>query len=215
MAVPDTCCRLTDRAFTKREARREASLYRRRGPARQTQELLDAIRSLGFRAASLLDIGGGIGVLHHGLLDDVARTAVHVDASLAYLREARGEAVRRGHGERVTFVHSDFTDIASDLPDADIVTLDRVVCCYPDVRSLLTAAARKSRSLLAMSYPRQTWYTRLGVHLLNAFQRLRRDPFRSFIHPVGEMEQLLGAEGMQRISLRRLSIWEVAVYRRI
>jgi hypothetical protein len=66
-----------------------------------------------------------------------------------------------------------------------------------------------------MSYPRQTWYTRLGVDLLIAFQRLRRDPFRSFIHPVGEMGQLLSAEGMQRISLRRLSIWEVAVYRRI
>jgi hypothetical protein len=92
--VPDSCCRLTDRAFTKREARREASLYRRRGPARQTQELLDAIRSLGFRAASLLDIGGGIGVLHHELLEDVARTAARRPLSSSAVRGRPSAALR-------------------------------------------------------------------------------------------------------------------------
>ena len=166
------------------------------------------------KEASLLDIGGGIGALHHELLEDVARTAVHVDSSSAYLKEARAEAARRGHLERVTFLHSDFTDVTSDLQDADIVTLDRVVCCYPDFRRLLTAAAGKTRRILAMSYPRESWYFRLGLYMINALQRLRREPFRAFRHPVREMDQLLEVHGLYRASLHRLLVWEVAVYRR-
>jgi magnesium-protoporphyrin O-methyltransferase len=164
--------------------------------------------------ASLLDIGGGIGAIHHELLDDGAVQAVHVDASSAYLEAAREEAGRRGHTERVRFVHADFTDAAADLPPADIVTLDRVVCCYPDYRALLGAAAGRSRVLLGLTYPRERWYVRLGVAIGNAIQRLKRDPFLGFVHPVPEMDGLLRAQGFERVFLRDLFVWEVALYRR-
>jgi magnesium-protoporphyrin O-methyltransferase len=147
-------------------------------------------------------------------LEDIAQKAIHVDAASAYLREARAEAARRDHTARVTFVHADFTDVAAGLPEADIVTLDRVVCCYPDFRSLLTAAASKSRRVLAMTYPRETWYTRVALSLDNALQRLRGDRFRGFLHPVGEMDGLLKDGGMARVFLRRLFVWELAVYTR-
>jgi magnesium-protoporphyrin O-methyltransferase len=99
--------------------------------------MLKAIRSLGLHEATLLDIGGGVGVLHHELLQDFALTATHVDASSAYLSAAREAAARLGHAARVEFIHADFTDIASSIPEADVVTLDRVVCCYPDSQRLL------------------------------------------------------------------------------
>ena len=209
-----SCCEATDSAFTSSEARHEARQYRRRGPAAQTREILHAIRSFGLKRATLLDIGGGVGAIHHELLQDVAGTAVHVDASSAYLEEARTETARRGHSERVTFVHADFTDVVPDLAEADIVTLDRVVCCYPDFESLLTAAAGRARRLLAMSYPRDTWYLRLGLAVLNFFLGFRREPFRSYLHPVMAMDTLLRGQGLHRTSLRRLFVWEVAVYRR-
>jgi magnesium-protoporphyrin O-methyltransferase len=145
----------------------------------------------------------------------VAEKATHVDASSAYLREARAEAARRDHTADITFVHADFTDVAAGLPDADIVTLDRVVCCYPDFHRLLTAAASKSRRVLAMTYPRETWCTRVAVGLDNALQRLRGDRFRGFLHPVGEMHGLLKNSGMARVFLKRLFVWELAVYTRI
>ena len=137
-----------------------------------------------------------------------------MDASSAYLEAARDEAARRGHADRVRFVHADFTQAAADLPAADIVTLDRVVCCYPDFRGLLTAAAGRSRALLGLSYPRGTWYVRLAVALGNLFQRLKRDPFRGFVHPVGQMDGLLRGQGFERVFLRDLFVWEVALYRR-
>ncbi|MDQ2691189.1 MAG: class I SAM-dependent methyltransferase [Chloroflexota bacterium] len=213
--MPCNCCEITDNAFSEVEARSELRRYRRQGPAKQTVLLLNAIRSLHLRKAALLDIGGGIGAIHHELLKDVADEATHVDAASAYLKEARSETARRGHSERVRFVHADFTEVAEDLPQADIVTLDRVVCCYPDFRRLLKAAADHSRRALAFTYPRETWYMRFGLCLINFFQYLRRDPFRVFLHPVGEMDALLRTQGLERVSLRRLFVWEVALYERM
>lgn len=212
--MPCNCCEITDNAFSEAEAKAELRNYRKRGPTNQTRLILEAIRSLGLKNANLLDIGGGIGIIHHELLEDVAREATHVDASSAYLKEAKAEAARRGHRERVDFIHADFTDVAADLPKADIVTLDRVVCCYPDFRRLLKAAAEHSRRVVALTYPRETWYTQLFFKITDFFQRLRRDPFRVFLHPVAEMDSLLQGEGFERISLRRLFVWEMAMYKR-
>jgi magnesium-protoporphyrin O-methyltransferase len=213
--MPGNCCEITDHAFSESEVKAELRGYRRQGPPKQTKLLLEAIRSLGLKNAALLDIGGGIGAIHHELLEDVAQTATHVDASSAYLKEARAEAARRGHGERVMFVHADFTDAAPNIPPADIVTLDRVVCCYPDFRGLLKAAADHSRKALALTYPRETWYLRIFLKAANFFQRLRRDPFRVFIHPVAEMDSLIKAQGFERIALRRLLVWEMTLYQKV
>jgi magnesium-protoporphyrin O-methyltransferase len=162
-----------------------------------------------------MDIGGGIGAIHHELLEDVAREAVHVDASSAYLKQAKEEAARRGHSERVNFIHADFTDVAKGLPKVDIVTLDRVVCCYPDFRGLLQAAAEHSKQALALTYPRETWYMRVFFQIADVFQKLRRDPFRVFLHPVNEIDALLKQEGFQRVSLHRLFVWEMTLYQRM
>lgn len=213
--MPCNCCEITDHAFSEAEAKAALRRYRRQGPAKQTMLLLGAIRALRLKNAKLLDIGGGIGVIHHELLKDVAEEATHVDASSAYLKEASSEAARRGHSERVRFIHADFTDVAGELPQADIVTLDRVVCCYPDFRRLLRSAADHSREALAFTYPRETWFMRVGLGIINFFQRLRRDPFRVFLHPVEEMDALLRKEGLERISLRRLFVWEMALYKRV
>jgi magnesium-protoporphyrin O-methyltransferase len=182
---------------------------------KQTNLILEAIHSLGLKNANLLDIGGGIGAIHHELLEDVTREATHVDASSAYLKQARQEAARRGHSDRITFIHADFTDVASEVPKADIVTLDRVVCCYPDFHTLLTAAAEHSHRALVFTYPRETWYLRVALQIANFFQKLRRDPFRVFLHPVAEMDALLKGKGFKRVSLRRLFVWEMALYQRM
>jgi 2-polyprenyl-3-methyl-5-hydroxy-6-metoxy-1,4-benzoquinol methylase len=210
--MPCNCCQITDKTFGESDARQGLRSYQRRGPAAQTRELLKAVRSRGLRGVTLLDVGGGIGVIHHELLEDAVSQATHVDASAAYLHAAESEAERRGHAGRVKFMQADFTDFASDLPPADIVTLDRVVCCYPDFRSLLTAAAGRSKQVLALSYPREKWYLRMGIGVMDWLQALRRDPFRVFVHPVAQMDAVLVSAGMRRVSLKRLFVWEVALY---
>lgn len=212
--MPCNCCEIENNTFTEASAKANLRDYRRRGPAKQTRLILEAVRSLGLKDAALLDIGGGIGAIHHELLNDVAREATHVDASSAYLMVATEEAKRLGHEAQVTFVHADFTDVAGELPQADVVTLDRVVCCYPNFRELLKAASSKSRKAIALTYPRETWWTKAAVRAANFIQRLRRDQFRVFVHSVAEMEALLNQQGLQKISVKRLFVWEMALYRR-
>lgn len=212
--MPCNCCEIENNTFTKDDANADLKHYRKRGPADQTKLILEAVRSLGLKDVALLDIGGGIGTIHHELLKDVAREATHVDASSAYLKVATEEAKRLGHEAQVTFVHADFTDVAGELPQADVVTLDRVVCCYPNFRELLKAASSKSRKAIALTYPRETWWTKAAVRAANFIQRLRRDQFRVFVHSVAEMEALLNQQGLQKISVKRLFVWEMALYRR-
>jgi magnesium-protoporphyrin O-methyltransferase len=205
---------MENNTFGEDEAKANLKDYRKRGPAKQTRLILEAVRSLGLKDASLLDVGGGIGTIHHELLKDVARQATHVDASSAYLKVAAEEAKRLGHEAQVKFIHADFTDVAEELPPVDVVTLDRVVCCYPNMRALLKAASSKSRTAIALTYPRETWWTKAVVKAANLFQRLRQDPFRIFVHPVSEMESLLNGEGLKRVSTRRLLVWEMSLYQR-
>ena len=212
--MPCNCCEMENNTFGEDEAKSNLKDYRKRGPAKQTKLILEAVRSLGLKNAALLDIGGGIGTIHHELLKDVANQATHVDASSAYLKIATEEAQRLGHSEQVKFIHADFTDVVDELPQVDIVTLDRVVCCYPNMRALLKAASSKSRKAIALTYPRETWYLKTGIAVANFMQRIRKDPFRIFIHPVAEMEALLNNEGLKRISTRRLFVWEMSLYQR-
>jgi len=205
---------MENNTFGEDEAKANLKDYRRKGPANQTKLILEAVRSLGLKDASLLDVGGGIGTIHHELLKDVASEATHVDASSAYLKIATEEAKRLGHEAQVKFIHADFTDVAENLRQADVVTLDRVVCCYPDFRALLKAASSKSRTAIALTYPRDVWWTRVVVRLGNFIQRIKKDPFRVFVHPVSEMESLLNTEGLRRVSTRKLFVWEMALYQR-
>jgi len=149
------------------------------------------------------------------LLKDVAKEATHVDASSAYLKVATEEAKRIGHEAQVKFIHADFTDVADELPQVDVVTLDRVVCCYPNMRGLLKAASSKSRTAIALTYPRDVWWMRAVVKVGNFFQRLKNDPFRLFVHSVTEIETLLNGEGLKRISTRKLFVWEMSLYQRL
>jgi len=213
--MPCNCCEITNNIFDENSARSDIKEYRKHGPAKQTKLILEAVRSLGLKGVQLLDIGGGVGAIHHELLKDTAREATHVDASSAYLKQAKEESEKQGNGGRVNFIHADFTDVAADLPQADVVTLDRVVCCYPDFRSLLKSASEHSRKAIAMTYPREVWYTRIGLSVINFFQRLRRDPFRVFVHPIHEMDVLLNTQGFRRMKMKRLFVWEMSLYQRV
>ena len=107
-------------AYDEKVAAADVSRYRKIGPRPWTRTLIEAIKAEGVEGATLLDIGGGIGVIQHELLDSGAARATSVEASSAYLAAAREESGRRGHAGRVTYRHGDFVDLADSIPPADI-----------------------------------------------------------------------------------------------
>src|SRR4029078_2242432 len=95
----------------------------------------------GVEGETLLDIGAGIGAIQLGLLAAGAARAESVHATWAYGGPAGEGADRRGFGDRVSGRVGDFVALADDVDPADIVTLDKVVGCYADLRALLGRAA--------------------------------------------------------------------------
>ena len=179
---------------------------------RTTRLLVTELVAAGVGAASVLDIGGGIGAIHHLLLDAGAKDAMHVDVSREYLTAAEAEAERRGHSSRVQFVHGDFVELSGGVADADVVTLDRVICCYPDMPRLVTLSAERCRRLYGAVYPRQSWWLRLGIAAVNRLMQLRRCPFRVYLHSPAAIDATLKSRGFARIAFHRTVAWEVAVY---
>src|SRR5436190_3936214 len=195
-----TCCHrcISSKMFDSKTARRELRRFQRRGPNAQTKRMLAAIETRSLPAQpTLLDIGGGVGAIHHVLLEHGFAAATHVDASAAYLAAAEDEARRRGHAERVRFQLAEFPVEADAVPPADVVTLDRVVCCDPDYARMLGAAAARARRLLAFSYPRPRWLIRVVLAAANGVQWLMRSRFRAFVHPPAGMHAILEAAGMR------------------
>ncbi|HET7168094.1 MAG TPA: methyltransferase domain-containing protein [Candidatus Limnocylindrales bacterium] len=201
--------------FDRRTAEVDLQRYRRKGPDGTTRMLLDMISaSGGVRGASILDIGAGVGVIDHESLHAGAGHAVLVDGSLAYQQAARDEGRRRGQLDRMEFVDGDFVSLAPTIDLADIVTLDRVICCYPDVDALVSLSAAKARLLYGLVLPRDRGFLRFGVRLINLWYRLRRDPYRAFAHPNATVDALAAAAGLRPRAESGTFVWRVVLYER-
>jgi magnesium-protoporphyrin O-methyltransferase len=205
-------CGAAEQQFTQKKAAQELAQYRRKGPGPTTRLLQDGLIGTQALDGLLLDIGCGIGSLTFGLLEAGMARAVAVDASSAYVATAKEEAERRGVAAAVQFVHGDFMTVAPDVPPAAVVTLDRVVCCYPSFAVLLPEALRHAERCIALSYPRDVWFVRAGVVLENGGRRLTGHPFRTFVHSVRGMHDVIARAGFELVSRRETFAWAADVY---
>jgi len=210
-----TCCphcQSADQLFNRRAAAADLRKYRRHGAEGTTKQLLEALKATGVAGMTLLDIGGGIGVIQHELHTAGVTEITNVDASRAYLAIAQEEAEKRGYAAEARYLYGDFVALAGQIEAADIVTLDRVVCCYPDMEALMHSAAARARRFLGLVYPRDEWWMKLGVALLNIYPRLRGDAFRSFIHPTEAVEGVVAANGLRKAVHHNGPFWQMALF---
>src|SRR5262245_45772825 len=209
--MPSCHCDATDRHFTRARAADELATYRRQGATGTARLILQELADLGATPTTMLDVGAGIGVLHHELLALGVARAVHLEAAGAYLEVAREETDRRGYGDRVTFRRGDLVELEETLATADLVTMDRVVCCYPELEPLIRVSTAKAGRYYAVSYPHERWYVRLHTRWQNASRRRAGNPFRTFVHPEARIRALIEAGGFRVARVRRSLVWEVLV----
>ncbi|HJU51080.1 MAG TPA: class I SAM-dependent methyltransferase [Acidimicrobiia bacterium] len=200
--------------FSERAARETAARFRRRGLTGTSRTIVAQLTDLGGRYSSVLEIGGGLGeipvvMLERGLADH----ATNVDLATNWEKEALALLSERGLQERVTRVCGDFVQLAPTLPRSDLVILNRVVCCYPDWRSLLDQAASRARGHLVFAFPRGGWL-RPVLSMENLWHRMRGRQFRAFIHPAPAMMTLLENAGLRQIADDRSYLWRTALVSR-
>lgn len=211
----DCCqCKGIETLFDQKEAETKLKAYRKDGPAKTTRMLIEALEAQGIQGTTLLDIGGGVGAIQHELLRAGVDSATGVDASTAYLKAAREEADQQGHSSRITYHHGNFVDMAPQIEPADIVTLDRVICCYHDMPALVGLSVSKAVRLYGLVYPRDTWWMRVGVLLANLYFRVVRNPFRTFVHPTQAIDALVRRNGFEQRFYKTTALWQIVVYAR-
>lgn len=173
--------------------------------ARRMVEFLD---DQGLQGATVLEIGGGVGGLHLELLRRGASTATNAELSHSYDVEAARLLNEAGLTERVTRRIVDLAANPEALPEADVVVLHRVVCCYPDFRRLLGAAADHARRMMVFSYPRERLLTRAETLLENLSYQVRRQDFRTFVHSPEAMVDVLADHGQMAVMTGRNRMWQ-------
>ena len=207
-------CQGIETFFGNKVAAKDLRQYRKKGPDKTTRMLIEALEAEGVDRMTLLDIGGGIGAIQHELLAVGVSSATSVDASPAYIKAAKEETERQGRIDLVSYHQGNFVDLATDIAPADIVTLDRVICCYDDMQALVGLSSARANKLYGAVYPRDTWWTKIGFAIINFGLRVKGSPFRSFIHSTEAVDRILRNNGLEKRFYRKTAIWQVVVYAR-
>ena len=202
-------CQGIESMFDKKAAKRQLKRYLKKGPSKTTNMLLDAIHKKGVQGLNFLDIGGGIGAIQYDLIKGGALGGTSIEASSAYIDLLKDEIDLT---EKVVFKHGDFTTIASDLDSADIVTLDKVICCYDDMDELVGLSSKLAQKIYAVVYPRDNWWTKLLLPIINFYPKIKGSSFRVFIHPTKKVEKIIFGNGLKRNFYATTLFWQVAIF---
>lgn len=189
--------------------------YRRKGLDPMASNMFRYLTSRGVDGSDVLEVGGGIGVLQLELLKAGARSSVNVELSAGYEEAAAELAAETGFEERLTRRVGDFVELQDEVDEADIVVMNRVVCCYPWMGRLMGAAARKTKSLLAIVVPRDRWWVKTGQTIGNGYMAFRKCDFRAFVHPVTEIRSVAEHSGLALVHSDQNLIWQTLVLERV
>src|SRR5262249_28300622 len=199
--------------FNPRFARRSLRRYRKKGLDKIERGMVASVpRELA--GARILEIGGGIGTIQAELLAAGADRGEIVELVGAYEPYARELAQEKGLEHRSTFRVGNVLEQPATVAPADIVVLNRVVCCSPEGVRLAGVAARLAERILLLSFPRDRFVVRAVLRVLNATLSLMGKSFRAFVHPPAAIYAAAQAEGLEVAATGHGFVWQYASLRR-
>src|SRR5258708_2971738 len=137
--------------FSERAALREAKRYRRKGLDSTSRRIVEFVKRQGVENRTVLEVGGGIGAIQIELLKAGASRATSIELTPTY-EQVAGELLKEaGLQDRADRKVMDFVDASVELEPADVVIMNRVICCYHDTPTLARASARPTRPALVIS----------------------------------------------------------------
>lgn len=200
--------------FSEREARRSARAFNKRGLDSTAGPMIGALASGGLEGASVLEVGAGVGTAQVALIKSGAERSVAVDISPAYRKEAEALLTANAVRDRVELVVGDIVADEGEIQGADVVFLNKVLCCYPDGPGLIEAVTRRASDRLAMSFPRKRLFVRAVLRLINFGQWVRRSSFRVFLHDPASIRRQVESTGMHEVAGGETPVWEWHVWER-
>ena len=214
--VVSNCCDPAPyrRLFDREEAEKNATGYRRKGLDPMALSIVEYLVSQGVEGADVLEVGGGVGAIQLELLKAGVVRSANIELSSGYEEVAQKLAAEEGVEDRITRRLGDFVELQQELEPADIVVMNKVVCCYPWMERMMEAAVSKTGRYLALVFPREKWWVKLGLALENGLMALRKCDYRAFVHPVTDIESVATNAGFVVRHADNNLIWQALVFER-
>ena len=200
--------------FTAKEARKTLQRYRKKGLNKLELQMVASVSTGARHGARVLEIGGGIGTIQAELLVGGADRGEVIELVSAYEPYARELARDKGIEDRSLFRVADVLERPDTIAPADVVILNRVVCCSAEGVRLTATAARLAERMLLLSYPRDRVVVRIVGRVLNFGLWIMRRSFRVFLHPPSSLHAAARAEGLVVAETGQAFAWEFAALRR-
>jgi 2-polyprenyl-3-methyl-5-hydroxy-6-metoxy-1,4-benzoquinol methylase len=200
--------------FSERSAQMEAGRYRRRGLDGTSRRIVDFLTKQGVEGRTVLEIGGGIGAIQIELLKAGAARATSIELTPTYEQVASQLLSEAGLTDRVERKVMDFAQAADEVEGADVVVMNRVLCCYHDMPRLAGAAADHTRQTLVMTFPRRAPWTLAGLGIGNGLLWLTRRHFHLFVHRPSEIMATSQRHGLHPVLNQTGLLWTLAALSR-
>lgn len=188
--------------------------FRRKGLAKEQKYLVQGITQEPLTSKTILEIGSGVGSLHLSLLQQGAASAVGIDIAEGMIEKAKQLARDLGLETRARYYIGDFVTMNGEIPESDITILDKVVCCYEEVDTLLEKSIAKTKELYALSFPQGSLLIKILFKTQIVISRLFRFSFRPYWHNWEKICQNIVSRGFDEIYHNKTIIWTIRVYRR-
>src|SRR5690606_23758912 len=176
------------------------------------REMLASVPAQHVAGGRVLEIGGGIGVLQAELLRRGAEWGEVIELIDAYGPYARQLARELGVADRTSFRVLDLLGDEGAAQPADVVLMNKVICCSGEGLELTRVAASLTRGVLVLSYPRFTWLSRSAERMQHAFFRLLGRSYRLYVRSPVEIEAAAASAGLNKVASGRSSVWEHSTF---
>ena len=207
------CCG-AEQFFDLKVAQKKIKNFKRKGAGSITKKLLKLLLLQDLKGKTLLDIGGGIGAIQWTFLENGGEKTTDVDASTEYLKVAEAHAIEINFNEKAHFIQGDFIDKTDEIHKHNFVFLDKVVCCYPDYKSLLGLALDKCSETVALTFPLGGPISKFIAVVENLYFYFKKNQFRTYVHSPADIEKFIVSKGFVAVHKKFLFPWHVQVYKR-
>ncbi len=210
------CCsnEAIEKQFDKDRVANRVNQYHSKGISKETRILVDSLKSIGIDGYSLLDIGCGFGAIGIKLLESGVAKVENIEASLSYLEAAKTETKKRNFNDKTSFTHGNFIEIAENVSAADIVTLDKVICCYDELEPFVKSSCEKTVKHYGVIYPRDNWWVKAAIGIENLMRKIKGNTFRVFVYPTERVDRLIKEHGLKKVFYKATMVWQIVIYSR-
>lgn len=191
--------------------------YKKEGLSKSSKILMNWLVEEGLSGKTLLDLGCGAGTFSVEALKNGASASTGFDLAPEMIMAADSLAAEMGFDKRARFSLGNAA--SADLPASDVVVMDKVICCYPEVGSLLKNASSAGQERIGFTVPRDEglwkWPLRLAMRTGNLVYRLRRRKNNWFyVHSLKRIDGTLRGAGFARERKAASRMWLVFLYKK-